>query len=368
MSKILGALSADLRTNSSQIDDLDGFRHQGARAVLNKTNLHPSLNGTYFNLGSSSNTRLVFEHNSADLDVDPVTNQKEFEYHALIQLDDGTNVGTNATLASASPDGDITNTGFKLRTTFNNLLAFSHFVNGSEIVAPLDFTLVNNAVIYVVLRGRSQSGAGEADGAYQMWLNGNLEASADDVAFFATGDEWDWEQGSVGLYETFGILGGHTNVRQMCIFDGWTSEPEVAPEFLQLRTINGSTFTDVGGDFEVVGSPLDALAVVSDTIDTSYIQTDTSGAEFRINFSDVNNFGIDNIVGLQLHARVSRGGLTSHEIDVGAYDSANDVLLEETVHQLADVAAVREVLNVFLDVSNLSGGLDDLSVFFRNGD
>ena len=377
MAKILSALAASSFTSTADVvSQLSGYAHSGTNPVVDVNDLAGSLSGKYFNLGSSSSRRIT---RLLEPSVLPLTasGQREYEVHALLHWADGSGVQDNQHFMLCAPSGSSSNgfAGFTTRldpeTGEENALYARYRAIPSTGGASVDMVIdtgiriQDDSVLYLAVRGRSQSAAGQPDGVAEFYVNGKLVAKADNIVWYTTVG-YDFITGSVGFYSLTGMSGGSINARGFIIFDGWTTPDETPPDYLHVEDLVADSVT--GPDYSNVGGA-DNETALSDLDDNTYLETDVANGVLTAAFGTVPQElqGLP-LVALQIRARVARGSANFNDMLVELRDLAGDNPVGAFNYPITVVDPSRETLSRFVDLTGNTRNVDNISISFTNGD
>ena len=371
MANVIASLTTDALENTSEVNSLDGFViTPSTMGFLNITEQQSAINGRYFALGTSISRSLRYETSNDKLTAD-ANGRKYVEFHSLQIYTDGTGVSQNQSVHLMSINGSATQSQLGMYTTadpvqsgVSRLAARFRDLGistGTQVVFMEDTpALADGAVLYTVTRMYSQSAAGAEDGGAEIWVNGVLGFAKYDVSWFSD-DDFSWPETLESRYFVNGGSGANKGVRDFVVLDGWSSDPETPPPYLQVRDLPVSSLT--AADYTGVGDASTDLEALNDVDDTTYLTTNVPESVLSLSFgAGLNN---PDVVGFEVRSRVARGGLDDNTIDLGLKNGG--AVIDNANRTLVAIGGARDVFNYVFDLNNTVYKLDDLSVEFTNG-
>lgn len=227
-----------------------------------------------------------------------------------------------------------------------------------------DVPFVGGTLFYITIRIRSESAVGARDGRLEMFINGqvirieNNIGVADNAIFAFTGG--DWETRVKGTNNSNGVIW----FRNMTVWNGWTSDDMIPPDFLhvvdfKLNTVTGANVTNVGGANEEDS--------VTDNNDTTYVETVVPSDSITLSQTGSVDPALDtrDVRGFVARTRVSRSSLATNTINVELGDGTNTFVT--TTHEISTVEPSRESLSIPATTNTNGVNLDNIQVTLTNG-
>ena len=331
------------------------------------SSLSGELNNQWFNVGASVAQFVSVSPSSL---VDQGGGVREMEFTAAVFIPVATTLSANQQfMFCRSGSSSSSNPIVSLRNEFDagsgdndKLVAYVRTATGFTSF-DLGITLVDNILLYVTIRMKSETSISGSDGTWEVWINGNLVGS-DTGVNWASNDTATFTNisGVTGLVR--GAGGGNIHTRNLMFYDGWTKAPLAAPDYKHVvdlipTGVTATSYTNEGGAANTVEA-------VTDNLDTTYLETATASVTASMGFTVPVSLATFDIVDMETRLRVSRTTGSSNDIDIEVRNGAGSTVLDTVTHSIVSVDPGREAVQNVQNPASATN-LNDVTVVVRNG-
>lgn len=364
--ELFDAIGAEGFTSQQDVEDKTAWTNTSSLAVVNQ-NILGLAGETWFqaNLGNNellrdmSGIQIVNARREIEVSVAYYINSTSSPGNTnqdLINIYPATNPAFGIFLDTVADATFADNRGIRLNINLGGY-------NGESTTYPTQFRNDAGTLLYVTMRLRAQSAAGAADGALQVYINGEEIVNRTDVNLSST-TAGVWEASDWTFLVT-GTTGTQVRYRSLCIQAGWTAAS--GQVFNHVADLLPDVVTTA--DFTNEGGAANEVAAVTDGSDTTYLEGLAAADTVVFDLPDTDPLlSAKEVTGIYTRWRAARATAGANTATFRARtDATGGVAIFDT--ETAPIAALAPTFGAVEVSLNITAPatLADLGVDFTNG-
>jgi len=359
---LIDTIAVEAFTDAQNIEDNTDWQISANSPIVSRR----LADEKWLQLGSSFPIRAI------NRDFPTGTEQYEAELHFLLNFDAGV-VGSlagtdiawvgNSSAASSSteragigftaPSAGTTGTPvLESRVTSTSHGGRDNFGEAHPISA--------NSTFHVVIRTRAESAINASDGRFEIFVNGEL---------LKKGEAVDWDSSTPSRFPIASVYFNtaslnKTYIRDVFVYDAWTSADDVMPAVGHLSVASVDTVT--AGTYTNEGGAVDAETALTDGDDTTYLKSAGLADELNVSFTVDPAIASKAVEAVIVQSKIGRENAAFNTAEIELKNAAGTTSLGTETQALSAVAPSRQIVSKQIEPSSAINA-NDFSVAIRNG-